>query len=65
MLYSQGFRDAQQLARKIVPLFQLCADQLSQCSHYDFGLRSLKSVLVGAGQVTREHPEWVDLAKDS
>ena len=54
MLYSQGFHDAQTLARKIVPLFKLCSDQLSPCSHYDFGLRSLKSVLVGAGQVKRD-----------
>jgi len=54
MLYSQGFHDAKDLARKIVPLFKLCSDQLSPCSHYDFGLRSLKSVLVGAGQVKRK-----------
>ena len=53
MLYSQGFHDATNLSRKIVPLFKLCADQLSPCTHYDFGLRSLKSVLVGAGQVKR------------
>jgi hypothetical protein len=30
MLYSQGFRAAEQLAHKVVPLFRLCAEQLSR-----------------------------------
>jgi dynein heavy chain 1, cytosolic len=54
MLYSQGFRTAEILAHKIVPFFKLCNEQLSSQSHYDFGLRSLKSVLVMAGNVKRE-----------
>ena len=54
MLYSQGFRTAEKLAHKIVPFFKLCNEQLSSQSHYDFGLRSLKSVLVMAGNVKRE-----------
>ncbi|CAF0789670.1 unnamed protein product [Didymodactylos carnosus] len=54
MLYSQGFREAESLASKIVPLFQLCSEQLSNQSHYDFGLRSLKSVLVMAGNIKRD-----------
>eukprot|EP00124_Ichthyophonus_hoferi_P005428 Ihof_evm1s783 gene=Ihof_evmTU1s783 len=29
MLYSQGFRTAEKLASKVVPLFKLCAEQLS------------------------------------
>jgi dynein heavy chain 1 len=41
------------LAAKVVPLFRLCKDQLSPCTHYDFGLRALKSVLVGAGGIKR------------
>jgi dynein heavy chain 1 len=53
MLYSQGFKTAEILASKVVPFFNLCADQLSPQSHYDFGLRSLKSVLVSAGNLKR------------
>ncbi|CAG8454634.1 4044_t:CDS:10, partial [Ambispora gerdemannii] len=54
MLYSQGFGTAETLASKVVPLFNLCAEQLSPQAHYDFGLRALKSVLVSAGNMKRE-----------
>lgn len=54
MLFSQGFRTAEKLACKIVPFFKLCDEQLSNQSHYDFGLRALKSVLISAGNVKRD-----------
>ncbi|CAJ0934299.1 unnamed protein product, partial [Mesorhabditis belari] len=54
MLFSQGFRTAEVLANKIVPLFILCKEQLSAQCHYDFGLRALKYVLVSAGNVKRD-----------
>merc|ERR1711991_189156 len=53
MLYSQGFQTAERLSGKIVPLFKLCNEQLSPQSHYDFGLRALKSVLVSSGNMKR------------
>eukprot|EP00911_Craspedida_sp_UC1_P000769 UC1_evm1s588 len=54
MLYSQGFRSSELLSRKVVPLFILCDEQLSAQSHYDFGLRSLKAVLISAGNIKRD-----------
>ncbi|KXS20765.1 hypothetical protein M427DRAFT_130976 [Gonapodya prolifera JEL478] len=54
MLFSQGFRSGELLASKVVPFFILCQEQLSPQSHYDFGLRALKSVLVSAGNLKRD-----------
>lgn len=54
MLFSQGIVTAEDLAGKIVLLFTLCEEQLSLQSHYDFGLRALKSVLTGAGDLKRK-----------
>ena len=53
LLYGQGYKTAEELSSKIVLLFQLCKDQLSNQSHYDFGLRAIKSVLSTAGSLRR------------
>eukprot|EP00127_Corallochytrium_limacisporum_P003948 Clim_evm33s155 gene=Clim_evmTU33s155 len=54
MLFSLGFQSAEALARKVVPFFQMCKEQLSAQPHYDFGLRALKSVLGTAGALKRQ-----------
>lgn len=51
LLYSMGFRDAQGLARKLTHTFKLISEQLSGYSHYDFGLRTIKMVLLNAGNL--------------
>ncbi|GAA5943977.1 hypothetical protein JCM3775_004729 [Rhodotorula graminis] len=65
MLFSQGFRTAETLASKVVPFFNLCAEQLSSQPHYDFGLRALKAVLVSAGHLKRERLQQQGGDKDS
>ena len=57
MLFSEGFRTARELAKKMVCLYQIAKGQLSKQHHYDWGLRALKAVLVVAGQLKRESPE--------
>ncbi|XP_063051673.1 dynein axonemal heavy chain 10 [Engraulis encrasicolus] len=53
MLFSEGFLMAKTLAKKMTVLYKLAREQLSKQSHYDFGLRALKSVLVMAGELKR------------
>ncbi|XP_058491324.1 dynein axonemal heavy chain 10 [Solea solea] len=57
MLFSEGFLMAKVLAKKMTVLYKLAREQLSKQSHYDFGLRALKSVLVMAGELKRDSPE--------
>ena len=57
MLFSEGFNAAKALAKKMTILYRLAKEQLSKRSHYDFGLRALKSVLVMAGALKRDAPE--------
>ncbi|CAL1680177.1 unnamed protein product [Lasius platythorax] len=64
-LFSAGFLTAKQLAKKMTVLYKLASEQLSKQTHYDFGLRALKSVLNMAGQLKRtsDLPENVVLMR--
>ncbi|KAK9522770.1 hypothetical protein VZT92_019216 [Zoarces viviparus] len=60
MLFSEGFLEATSLAKKMTVLYKLAHEQLSKQSHYDFGLRALKSVLVIAGELKRGSPDLTE-----
>jgi dynein heavy chain 2, cytosolic len=49
ILLSEGFVAARDVGRALVALFGLAKQLLSAQKHYDWGLRSLKSVLTAAG----------------
>ncbi|KAH0573495.1 Dynein heavy chain [Spironucleus salmonicida] len=54
ILFSQGFTQAKPLSRKVVQLYKLSSEQLSQSNSYDFGMRGTKSVLSMAGNLRRK-----------
>lgn len=56
MLFAEGFEKAKDLSKKMVQLYKLSSEQLSQQKHYDFGMRAVKSVLVMAGKLKRDEP---------
>ena len=56
MLFAEGFGNAKVLSKKMVQLYKLSSEQLSQQDHYDFGMRAVKSVLVMAGSLKRSNP---------
>lgn len=45
ILFANGFKDAKRLARKLVQLEKLCAHQLSHAEHYDYSVRTTKSIV--------------------
>ena len=57
MLMSEGFNNARPLSIKFVTLYELSGALLSPQAHYDWGLRSVKSVLRVAGSLKRGEPE--------
>ncbi|XP_075448514.1 cytoplasmic dynein 2 heavy chain 1 isoform X2 [Ascaphus truei] len=54
ILYSEGFTDAKTLGRKLVAIFNLARELLTPQQHYDWGLRALKTVLRGCGNLLHQ-----------
>jgi dynein heavy chain len=53
MLTSYGFTDSKELSQKIACMVDLCDGLLSSQPHYEFGLRSIVSVLRSAGDLKK------------
>ncbi|XP_043547742.1 cytoplasmic dynein 2 heavy chain 1 isoform X2 [Chiloscyllium plagiosum] len=54
ILYAEGFKDGNILGRKLVALFTLSKELLTPQQHYDWGLRALKTVLKGCGNLLQQ-----------
>jgi dynein heavy chain 2 len=55
ILFSEGFEFASELATKVITVFRLSKQLLSEQQHYDWGLRALKAVLRLGGVLVHQY----------
>eukprot|EP00929_Paragymnodinium_shiwhaense_P038459 TRINITY_DN20312_c0_g2_i1.p1 TRINITY_DN20312_c0_g2~~TRINITY_DN20312_c0_g2_i1.p1 ORF type:complete len:4570 (-),score=1248.97 TRINITY_DN20312_c0_g2_i1:75-13784(-) len=53
-LLSNGFLNSNALARKVTTTLRIASEQLSSQGHYDFGLRTMRSIVAVAGQLHQD-----------
>ena len=58
---SEGFRESDELSKKIAVIYDLMLKQLSKSDHYDFGMRAIKSVLNATGRIKRENRDMKEV----
>lgn len=56
-LLSHGYKNAKSLGIKIITLFKLCKVQLKAQVHYDFGMRTIKTLLEMTERAESNTPE--------
>lgn len=61
-LMSEGFKQNDPLSKKVTTIYELMKKQLSKQTHYDFGMRAIKSVLNASGRIKRENPDMDEVS---
>ena len=61
-LMSEGFKQNDVLSKKVTTIYELMKKQLSKQTHYDFGMRAIKSVLNASGRIKRENPDLDEIS---
>ncbi|CAI9737451.1 cytoplasmic dynein 2 heavy chain 1-like isoform X1 [Octopus vulgaris] len=54
ILFSDGFKEAKMIGRKLVTIFNLSKQLLTPQQHYDWGLRAMKTVLRGCASLLQK-----------
>jgi dynein heavy chain len=60
-LMSVGFKENDSLSVKIVTMYDMMDKQFSKAKHYEFQMRSLKSVLRATGKIKMENPQMPEV----